>query len=113
MAASLNLTTFCGEAFALRITLEGEGTIAGWTFQFTMKKRPRDEVEIVEKTSGSGITITDAANRVVELVLDSTDTLDVTPGQYVYDFWRVDPGEEAPALGGTWALKSSVTRPGD
>lgn len=60
--------------------------IAGWTFQFRVVQ---GSTMLFEKTSGSGITITDAVNGKIDVAILPADT-DAKAGTYQYELKGTD-----------------------
>ena len=50
--------------------------------QFVAKKYAKSSTVDITKTLGGGITITDASNGKISIVLDSADTASLDPGEY-------------------------------
>ena len=83
-------------------------SIVGWTFLFRLSDRAKaDGAVVLEKTIGSGITITDDALGLLAVAVDDTDTDEWEPGTYFYSLKRVDAGFENTLLYGTFLLKRS------
>ena len=73
---------------------------------FTVKDEYTDENALIQKTLGSGVTLTDAANVVVTVVLTDSDT-DINAGLYKFDLQITD------ASGNIVTVRNSDGTPGD
>jgi hypothetical protein len=109
VSVAQNLSCLAGEAVVLTVTMDTPpaGGISGWALAFYLKKAYTDAVALVTKTSGSGITVTDAVNGVFTVTLATADT-DQTPGNYVYDVWRTDSGQETALAHGRFSIGPAV-----
>lgn len=108
MSTTTNITGLKrGEDIVLTVTIAGSGTIDGWTFEANLRDLKRNEL-VVTKTSGSGVTITDAPNRVIEVVIADTDTESLRSDTYLYDIWRTNDGLESCLCDGTIVLGRSA-----
>jgi hypothetical protein len=87
-----------GDDKTLRITIDNDGSIAGWALSFIFKRSrfDADADALFTKTVGDGVTISDAVNGVVDVQIDRADTVDAGPGMsYWYDLVRTDTGSYA------------------
>jgi hypothetical protein len=109
MSVENNLECFAGEDVTITVTLSGSGSIAGWAFTFTLKSAYGGSA-LVTKTVGSGIVITDAANRILTITLSSSDTNRATTEavKYLYDLWRTDSGSRGTGVHGVFKIKPAV-----
>jgi len=64
--------------------------LTGSTLYFRVKYSHTETANLISKTNGSGIVLTDPVNGVATVTLDDTDTENLDPADYVYDFWVVD-----------------------
>lgn len=103
MSVKRDISWFCGEAITLVDTISTD--ITGWHFLFHLALRKGGD-ELITKTSGSGISITDATNGVLAVAISRTDTTDLDPGVYYYEIARTDSGGEAVLTYGTVTLRS-------
>ena len=72
---SQNFSMWAGETKILTITIAGSGSISGATIDFAMGTEPDGSPSVITKaTGGSGIVITDATNRIIQVTLDASDT---------------------------------------
>lgn len=96
--------------------------VAGWECSWTLR-RTVDGAVLIQKTTGSGITISGTYNasallntQRIEVFLEDTDTytagaqpedppvVDIAPGNYVYALKRLDAGAETPLAYGKLKL---------
>ena len=95
---------------------QADGTTAqdvtGWTFSWVLKRNASDldANAILTKTSGSGISIINAATGHVRVTIDDLDTDGSVraPRMYVHELKRIDPGFEAPLVVGLAKLLRSA-----
>jgi hypothetical protein len=90
-------------------------TLAGASgIEFAMSKKKADgsfsSTAVVTKSLGTGITVTDAANGICEVALDSDDTESLkAPQDYYYEVEVTDSsGDIATVLIGTVSLKKDL-----
>lgn len=83
------------ESPTLRVSMTPATDITGWTFQINVR---RAGVVVLQSTT---FVITDAANGVVSFTLTSAQTGAMSPGDYDYDVWRIDAGNEKRLCWGT------------
>src|SRR5262249_27360661 len=81
-----------GEDVTLTVTMTPATNITGWSLQFTLRKQYGDSTALITKTTGAGITITDATNGVFKVTLPSADTQALDLRAYVFDIQRTDAG---------------------
>ena len=114
MAEKRNITAddefFRGEDKILTVTLDPVVNISGWTLAFTMRLTAGSAEALIEKTTTSGITITDGTHGIFQVTLDDLETAGLQPGKYAYDCKRMDAGAEAILVYGTLELLAEVTR---
>lgn len=108
MASAANLSFYKGEDVVLTVTMTPATSIAGWTLQFTLRKQFGDAAALVTKTTGAGITITDAANGVFKVTVASADTAGLDLRAYVYDIQRTDTGSRTVLTIGNLTLLPEV-----
>jgi hypothetical protein len=90
MASVANIAFYQGEDVTLTVTMTPATNITGWTLRFSLKKQYADAAALITKSSGAGLTITDAANGVFKVTLTSADSAALDLGNYVYDIQRID-----------------------
>ena len=102
-----DLDFFAGDDRTIRWTIfdaDPLGTpldITGMNFQFVLKKNHDDAVALVSKPG----VIFDAANGLVDVTLEDTDTQDFAEDNYVYALRRVDAGDERVAAVGNFYIR--------
>lgn len=103
------LEAYRKQAVTLNCTESSATSISGWAITFTVRSYPEATGSaLITKTVGDGITLTDAANGVFQVYFDA----DLTPGQYAFDIWRTDTGQETPLLIGTLNVMKQVRTAG-
>lgn len=117
MALRQDFETFVGEDFRLRVTLNPvpTGGIAAYTFEFTSRMPVTDATVFIEHLNAD-FTIEDADAAIFYVDIADTET-DTTPlptiGDYAYSIKRMDAGQEAVLVHGTWTLSLPATRDND
>lgn len=83
--------------------------ITGWALSWVLKARPTDADASakVTKTTPSGISITDGANGICQVVVTDENTANVKAGFYFHELKRTDAGSETPLCEGTVVLRQS------
>jgi hypothetical protein len=79
-------TVYCGATWERTFTWRVDGTLVNWT-GYTAKlqvKQYLNDASVLTLTSGSGITLGGSAGTIA-IVMSSTLTGAVTPGEYLYD----------------------------
>jgi hypothetical protein len=105
---------FIGEDRTFRFTVFDETgavqNISGWTLEWVLRERPWGAQALITKTTGAGITITNAAGGVCEMTLADDDTINLPPGTYFYTFRRTNAGSETVLAFGDAILQQPATR---
>lgn len=105
MAELQNLWLYRGADHTLEFTVEGSGSIAGWTISLWVRATEASVDVLIEKSTGAGsIVITDAANRIFRVSIEDTDTDAFALGPYYFECKRMDVGLEQPLAAGTLTL---------
>jgi hypothetical protein len=109
VSVAQNLSCLAGEAVVITVTMDTPpaGGISGWALAFYLKKAYADLAALVTRTSGAGIAVVDATAGVFTITLATADT-DQTPGNYVYDVWRTDSGQETALAHGRFSIGPAV-----
>jgi hypothetical protein len=109
MSIAQNLSCLASEAVVITVTMDTPpaGGISGWALAFYLKQKYADLAALVTKTSGTGIAVVDATAGVFTITLAAADT-DQTPGNYVYDIWRTDAGQETALVHGRFSIGPAV-----
>ena len=92
MSLSTNIFDFSltrGDSLSHQVTVEvtdeSAKDVTGASVSYTIKRDSRDGVQVVQKTLGSGITLTSPITGVMTITLSPTDTM-LDPGRrYFYD----------------------------
>lgn len=106
MATKTDISFHRGEDVTLRVTVSDQD-ITGWSLAFAIA-RGYGENAVVEKTTGTGITITDGPNGIFEVTIADADTDNLPTGGYVWEAKRMDDGQEAVLAYGNLNLKPNV-----
>lgn len=108
MAGTFALNAFQGEDISYDFTLlDGASPldITGWSISFRFGVEGNEN--LVTKTVGSGITVTDAAAGELTVALGATD-LTRQPGEYLCEIRRTGTGVEATLGTGVLTLSNSL-----
>lgn len=106
MAVHVDLECYEGEDFAVDVTVEGSGSIAGQGWAFVLSDI--DGVVVLRETTvGGGLVITEATARTMTLTLSSGDT-NRTPGEYRYEVNRTDAGYKTVGAKGKFDILDSL-----
>src|SRR6185295_19810429 len=92
MAATANMSYYRGEDVDITVTMSPVEDITGWSITFTVRKTFNVLPILIQKSVGSGITITDGPNGVFVIHVDSADTANLDVGAYHFDIQRTDVG---------------------
>lgn len=99
---------FVGEDKALVFTVKDAvgavANITAWTLRFELASE-KFGTEILAKSA----ILTSPGTGVATVELDSTDTIDLTPGTYYYTFRRIDAGSRAELAYGSCVLLDTWT----
>lgn len=79
--------------------------ITGWALEWVMRYRP-GEAALLTKTTGAGITITDGAAGICQVVVSDTDTDNMPSGKYWIALRRTDAGNERTISSGYATLRA-------
>ena len=71
--------------------------ISLWTFQFRLRKRG-GSTNLISKSLGSGIAITNGPQGLVTVTLDAADTSSFLDGTYEYTLWATDNNSKTVTL---------------
>lgn len=77
--------------------------ISSWTLRWRLQRPYINDVELT-KTTGGGITITDAANGLLKVAIAALDTNGFPLEEYHQDLWRTDSGFTIPLAQGRFQL---------
>lgn len=87
MAETIKMFRGDDEDFAFQVK-DSAGTpidTTGWSFKFTAKLNDSDTSNVIQKTTGSGITEVDAMTGQYTIAIAAADTVGVSAGTLVYD----------------------------
>ena len=95
MAVRVDLQCPFATAQAILFTPPSPVNITGWNLRFTVQLKSNPANALLTKTSGSGITVNDAANGLFTVNVSATDTgTTLEARQYEYTVTRTDAGFE-------------------
>lgn len=104
-----DFSIYAGEAVTITVTLTGSGSITGWTLVCKISNPPY-VAALVTRTIGSGVTITDAANRIITITLTSAQTTLLGAGAYKWSLARTDSGSETVLTVGSITINPSANQ---
>ena len=88
--------------------------ITTYTMEWVLRLGPTATTTLLSKTVGSGITITDGPNGILEVAIDDDDTGDgaitINPGRYFFTLRKTNDGDEAVLAFGAAHLRLGATR---
>jgi hypothetical protein len=94
--------------FTVRNSAGAVVNITGWTLEYVLRLAPSHPTKKLTKTTGTGITITDAVNGVLQVDVDSADTDHLRAGTYWHGLARTNAGAYDIVLDGTAVLRRSA-----
>jgi len=111
-----NFTMFTGNDKFLQVTLKDVNEVAinitGWSIEFALRLQ-KDDVTLISKTVGSGISIDDGLNGIFTVSIDDTDTDALAEGSYWYEIKTTNlSGVETTVLNGKAKMYQSILVPG-
>lgn len=83
----------------------GDG-ISAWTLIFTIAARSGGDALIT--VEGAGIAVDDAEDGTFTVTIEREETAELEAGNYRFDVWRADSGNQIPLCGGALIVKGSV-----
>lgn len=104
-----------GDDRIIRVTLEEDGSVSGWTFEFAVR-RERDEPDSVTPviSRGTGIAASDAGSPTTPAVIDITvtdeETLQLGKRPYWWSLKRADAGFETTLVHGVLSMTNTAAR---
>lgn len=117
IAASAEWHTGTDHVFEV-VVYQADGTtrqnLAGWSLSWLLKQghaQPDAAALVAKSTEGSpadGITVTNAAQGELEILVEAVDTRDIDGGRYVHELKRVDTAEESVLMYGPAVLKRAL-----
>lgn len=106
--AQQTVSIYRGEAVSLSWTLAPVTDITGWTFLLTVSKQANSSTgKVLQATP----TVTTAAAGVFGVSLSSIVTAALAPGQYFWDVWRNDAGQERMLACGVFVVTANARFP--
>jgi hypothetical protein len=109
MSVAQNLSCIAGETVIITGTFDVPPTwnISTAGLAFYLKKAYSDTVALVTKTNGAGIVAGPDTTKQLKITLASADTKQ-TPGDYYYDVWHTDSGQETALKHGRFTIGPAV-----
>ncbi len=110
-----NLTITRGDTLVHRITVkntdETAKDITGATVRYTVRERTYDGAQVLQKTVGSGITLTTPTSGILDATLSAADTAALVPSVgYVYDCEITLSGQVQTVQSGTLSVIGDVSQ---
>lgn len=106
-----NLYWYKGEDVLISAAFSGTQSISGWTLSFTIRDEYGGSI-LIQKTIGSGISVTSAANGTFTITITSANTnIDYNTylGNFPYDVSRTDSGNEQVLATGLCFISPAAT----
>lgn len=101
-----SITVYRGEDITLGFTMVPPRDITGWDISFTVAKSYNNPNKLIQVTA----TLTSGPNGTFDVILTSGQ-LDIEPGTYVYDVFRVTPGNLRILSVGEFIIKADAREP--
>ncbi len=110
MAATRDISVYQGDTYAheLRIKDSANANVNITSRTYIGQIRKRRSSEIIVATFSS--TLTNAANGVVVMSLDASNTANISAGSYVYDFQETNGATVTTLITGVCTVTGDVTR---
>lgn len=106
MPVITSITVYRGEDITLGFTMVPPRDITGWDISFTVAKSYNNPNKLIQVTA----SITSGPNGMFDVILTSAQ-LDIEPGTFVYDVFRVNPGNNRILAAGEFNLKPDAREP--
>lgn len=100
------ITVYRGEDITLGFTMSPSKDITGWVISFTVAKNYNNPNKLFQITA----TLTSGPNGTFDVIITSAQ-LDIEPGTYVYDIFRVNPGNNRILSVGEFVVKGDAKEP--
>lgn len=111
-----DVTVRRGDDKVLRITLDENGSISGWNFDFAIRERQNeaDSVTPAVETADVTIAINDAGDNdspgIIDVTISDTVTLALSARKYFWSLKRSDAGFESTLSEGVWNSVNTAAR---
>lgn len=105
-----------GEDRTLRFTVYDGPTndtvvdVTGYSLEWVIRENDGNGTVLLTKAVGTGITITDGPNGIIDVAIDDDETVSLVEGVYFYTLRRNEPGNEVVLAYGTAILQIPATR---
>ena len=111
-----NIEIYRGDNRTFKVTVkDGDGVvvdITGASIKFSVKEEISDTSYVIQKTVGSGINITDAANGEYEVYIVPADTQNLDTKVYEYDSELTTSAPKVyTVVRGEFTVQAEITRP--
>lgn len=106
MPVVTSITIYRGETPTISFTMVPPRDITGWVISFTVAKNYNNPNKLFQVTAIN----TNGPAGLFDVILTEVQT-DIEPGTYVYDVWRVDPGNLRILSVGTFEIKANAKEP--
>ena len=100
------ITVWRGEDITLDFTMVPARDITGWVISLTIAKNFNNPNKLIQVTA----TVTNGPLGTFSVILTSAQ-LDIEPGNYVYDVFRINPGFNRILSAGQFELKADAREP--
>ncbi len=121
MASNNRIEVLRGDTCRFQVTITDDTNfpvvLTSATIYFTVRRRysngADDADAVFQKSVGSGITITNAAGGIIDLVISAADTINLPASVLLYDLQvTTQAGDVCTAALGQFAIAADVTRRG-
>lgn len=111
MATTYHLALAQGQSKSIEVTIQQDGSaydVTGLTgAELRYRAGTRGNESLIEKTIGSGITLTTPASGVVTIAIEDGDT-EVVAATYQHELWIDDGTLDEPVFTGTLRITDSL-----
>ncbi len=101
-----SIKVYRAEDITLSFTMVPPRDITGWVISFTVAKDYNNPNKLFQVTA----TITSGPNGTFDVIITSAQ-LDINPGTFVYDLFRVNPGNNRILSVGEFILSADAREP--
>lgn len=110
-AVQQDFTMWAGNKVTFQVTVTDEDgaavNISGFAISWVLRMYALATEDLVVKTVGAGVTLTNPTQGVFTVALDSEDTIDLA-GNYYHEAARTDAGSETTYLTGTVTINPTI-----
>lgn len=101
-----SITVYRGETPTLHFRMSPKKDITGWVISFTVSNGYNNPNKLFQVTA----VAVNAPNGLFDVILTELHT-NIDPGNYVYDVWRIDPGNLRILSVGEFKLEKDARKP--